>query len=171
MNAMRIMGATAAAALMLAGCSSGTDAPVVSEAGGGATSSATASGGGTMDSGAGTMLETAQTDLGTIVVDGDGMTVYQFDSDTQGSGSSTCTGGCLTNWPPVPAGSDVAAEAGNGITGELGSITGTDGAPQLTLNGWPLYYFAGDSAAGDVNGQAVSNVWWVLTPAGEPIRG
>jgi predicted lipoprotein with Yx(FWY)xxD motif len=41
----------------------------------------------------------------------------------------------------------------------------------VTLNGWPLYYFAGDSAAGDTNGQGVNDVWWVLTPAGEKIGG
>jgi predicted lipoprotein with Yx(FWY)xxD motif len=57
------------------------------------------------------------------------------------------------------------------VTGEIGTITGVDGATQLTLNGWPLYYFAGDSAPGDTNGQGVNGVWWVLTPAGEKIGG
>ncbi|WP_249295848.1 hypothetical protein [Agrococcus sp. Marseille-Q4369] len=52
-------------------------------------------------------------------------------------------------------------------TGELGTIVGVDGATQVTLNGWPLYDFAGDSAAGDVAGQGVNDVWWVLSPAGE----
>lgn len=113
-------------------------------------------------------LTTAETDLGTIVVDGEGMTVYQFDQDEQGSGSSTCTGACLQNWPPVPGDGSVGTE---GLTGEVGTITGTDGAPQLTLNGWPLYYFAGDEQPGDTTGQGVQDVWWVMTPAGEPIRG
>ncbi|GAB3163198.1 hypothetical protein GCM10027059_17240 [Myceligenerans halotolerans] len=112
-------------------------------------------------------LATADTDLGTIVVDGEGMTVYQFDSDTQGSGESTCTGDCLAAWPPVPGGDDAQVE---GVTGEVGTITGTDGEPQLTLDGWPLYYFASDTAPGDTMGQAVNDVWWVLTPEGEPVR-
>jgi len=59
----------------------------------------------------------------------------------------------------------------DGITGMVGTITGIDGEPQLTLNGWPLYYFAGDAAPGDTNGQGVGGVWWVLTPAGELITG
>ncbi|WP_052848181.1 hypothetical protein [Streptomyces avicenniae] len=116
---------------------------------------------------AGTALATADTALGTIVVDGEGRTLYQFDTDTQGGDASTCEGQCADNWPAVPAEGTPELD---GVTGEVGTITGIDGEPQLTLDGWPLYYFAGDEAAGDTNGQAVGGVWWVLTPAGEPIR-
>ncbi len=112
-------------------------------------------------------LGTADTALGTIVVDGKGMAVYEFDTDTQGGASSTCAGACATNWPAVPGGA--SAPTLDGVTGTVGTITGVDGQPQLTLNGWPLYYFAGDAAAGDTNGQGVGGVWWVLTPAGDPI--
>jgi predicted lipoprotein with Yx(FWY)xxD motif len=112
-------------------------------------------------------LTTAENDLGTIVVDGEGMVIYQFDSDTQGEGVSTCEGQCLDAWPPVHGDASVSVE---GITGEIGSITGVDGEPQLTLNGWPLYYFAGDTEPGMTEGQGVNEVWWVLTPEGEPIR-
>ncbi|WP_157155672.1 MULTISPECIES: hypothetical protein [unclassified Diaminobutyricimonas] len=112
------------------------------------------------------VLMTAESDeYGEIVVDAEGMTVYMFDQDTQDSGTSTCEGMCLTNWPPVTAeGDDPEVE---GVTGEVGTITATDGSTQLTLNGWPLYYYAGDTAAGDTNGQGVNEVWWVLDPAGE----
>lgn len=116
----------------------------------------------------GVALATTESALGTIVVDGDGMIVYQFDNDTQGADSSTCTGQCATNWPAVP-GSD--APELTGITGTVGTITGVDGQPQLTLNGWPLYYYAGDANPGDTAGQGVGGVWWVLSPAGEPITG
>jgi len=115
----------------------------------------------------GPSLATADTAAGTIVVDGNGLAVYQFDNDTQGSGESSCSGGCLGTWPAVPGG-DAAPEL-DGVTGTVATITGTDGNPQLTLNGWPLYYYAADSAAGDINGQGVGGVWWVVTPAGEPI--
>lgn len=117
----------------------------------------------------GAVLMTADSSLGEIVVDGEGLTVYMFDSDTQGSGTSTCEGECATNWPAVTTDSD--APEVEGVTGEVGTITGVDGATQVTLNGWPLYYFAGDSAAGDTNGQGVNDVWWVLTPAGEKVGG
>src|SRR5690606_7224168 len=112
-------------------------------------------------------LGTASTPLGTIVVDAAGMTVYQFDDDTQGGDASACTGACAATWPAV------AGDAGDveidGITGEVGTITGIAGEPQLTLNGWPLYTYAGDSEPGDVSGQGVNGIWWVLSPAGERI--
>ncbi|GAA1198222.1 COG4315 family predicted lipoprotein [Prauserella alba] len=112
-------------------------------------------------------LRTADTRLGTIVVDDDGMVLYQFDSDDRGSGTSTCEGQCAQNWPSVPGGETPDVD---GVSGEVGTITGVDGRSQLTLNGWPLYYYAGDQAPGDLSGQGVGDVWWVLTPEGEPIR-
>ena len=116
----------------------------------------------------GAELMTADSEIGEIVVDADGMTVYMFDSDTQGSGTSTCEGACATNWPAVTTDSE-EAPAVEGVTGEVGTMTGVDGETQLTLNGWPLYYFAGDSAPGDTNGQGQGGIWWVLDPAGEKI--
>ncbi|MBL0886267.1 hypothetical protein HGK34_08290 [Myceligenerans sp. I2] len=162
--------AAPALALMfvLAGCSGGSDTG--GDTGGyGAPAEESDSGDAGMDDGgmAAASLGVADTDLGTIVTDGDGMTVYQFDSDTQGSGESTCAGECLAAWPPVHGGDDVQAD---GVTGEIGTITGSDGEPQLTLDGWPLYYFASDTQPGDTMGQGVKGVWWVVTPQGEPVR-
>ncbi len=117
--------------------------------------------------GAAVGLATADSEFGKIVVDSEGMTIYQYDKDEAGSGTSTCTGQCAQKWPAVPGGEDADLD---GITGTVDTITGVDGSPQLTLNGWPLYYFADDTAPGDVAGQGVGQVWWVLTPAGEPIR-
>ncbi|WP_395242645.1 hypothetical protein ACGGZK_10670 [Agromyces sp. MMS24-K17] len=160
------------ALLGLAGCSSGGSSDTATEDSdmSASTPAETEDGDeGADDDVAVTSLTTADSDLGTIVVDGDGMTVYQFDNDTQGTDTSACTGQCLDNWPPVYAGDELPSL--DGVTGELGEIDTPDGESQLTLNGWPLYYFAGDQAAGDVNGQGVSDVWWVLSPAGEPITG
>ncbi len=116
---------------------------------------------------AATSLATASTSIGTIVVDGKGMTVYEYGNDVQGGNSSSCTGQCASNWPAVPAGSGTPTL--QGVTGKVGTITGVDGKPQLTLNGWPLYYYVGDTAAGQTSGQGVGNIWWVLSPAGDPI--
>ncbi len=118
--------------------------------------------------GHGVGLMIASTSLGDIVTDSAGMTVYMYDADKQGSGKSICSGGCLSAWPPVPAGS--GAPELTGVTGEVGSITATDGTQQLTLNGWPLYYYASDAAAGDINGQGSGGVWWVLDASGNPVR-
>jgi predicted lipoprotein with Yx(FWY)xxD motif len=157
--------------LALAGCSSGTpgsdaSAPPASQNSDDMYSSEDQS---AAPEAAGALLMTADSSLGEIVVDGEGMTVYMFDNDTQGATSSACSGECASNWPAVTT--DSAELEVEGVTGEVGTITGVDGETQLTLNGWPLYYFAGDSAAGDVNGQGVNDVWWVLTAAGERMAG
>jgi predicted lipoprotein with Yx(FWY)xxD motif len=91
---------------------------------------------------------------GTLLVAGaNGMTVYTFSKDVANSGTSACTGGCLTKWPAltVPAGSTPAG--GSGVTGKLGTITrADDGSTQVTYNGLPLYFYSGDKAPGDANG-------------------
>ena len=154
--------AVAALAVGLAGCTSTTEPPPED------TSTATeAPDTGSTETDA--VLTTADSSLGEIVVDGEGLTVYMFDNDTQGGDASSCEGECAANWPAVPADSDEPVV--EGVTGEIGTITGIEGETQVTLNGWPLYYFAGDSAVGDTNGQGVNDVWWVLTPAGEKIGG
>ncbi len=113
-------------------------------------------------------LATAHTSFGTVVVDGHGMTVYRFDHDRQGAGTSACTGDCAGTWPAVIAGS--ATPAATGVSGALGAITRSDGRRQVTLDGWPLYTFSGDGAPGDVNGQGVAGIWWVVAPSGAEIR-
>jgi predicted lipoprotein with Yx(FWY)xxD motif len=113
-------------------------------------------------------LKTASSSEGTIVVDGKGMSVYFFTKDVKDSGTSACTGSCLTLWPPVTSTS--ATPSAEGISGTIGSITTPDGAKQLTLNGLPLYYYAQDKNPGDILGQGVSNVWYLSNPAGEMIK-
>ena len=109
---------------------------------------------------------TSSTDLGTILVDGQGMTLYLFTNDTQGSGQSTCEGDCLAAWPPLLG----DPQAGEGTDQALlGTFTRSDGTTQASYNGWPLYYWAQDSAPGDTTGQGVNEVWWVLDGNGEPI--
>lgn len=162
--------AIAALTLVLAACSSGdgsSQAPssqtAASEApaSAAAESEAPASGAATGDA---TVL-VAESDLGEILTDADGMTIYYFANDTEGT--SNCSGDCLENWPPVVV--DGEPTAGDGVDAELGTLD-MDGETWLTVNGFPAYYFAGDAAAGDVNGQAVGDVWWVFGPDGEPIE-
>jgi predicted lipoprotein with Yx(FWY)xxD motif len=108
----------------------------------------------------------ASSDLGDILTDADGMTIYFFASDTEGV--SNCEDDCLANWPPVEV--DGEPEGGEGVDADLGTIERSDGTVQLTVNGFPAYYFAGDAAAGDTNGQGVGDVWWVFGADGEPIE-
>ena len=108
---------------------------------------------------------TADSELGTILVDGEGLTLYMFVPDAQGP--STCEDDCLAAWPSFTG----PATAGEGVDESLlgTAVRADDGTEQVTYNGWPLYYYGQDSAAGDVNGQGVGDVWFVLDPAGEPI--
>ena len=105
--------------------------------------------------------------LGSYVTGKDGMALYLFTKDT--ATTSACTGECATNWPPltVAAASDVAA--GAGVSGAIGTITRADGTLQVTLAGHPLYYFANDAAAGDVNGQAIGGVWYLVAADGSAL--
>jgi predicted lipoprotein with Yx(FWY)xxD motif len=101
--------------------------------------------------------------LGSLLVDSQGMTLYLYTTDTPNK--SNCYGPCAVAWPPLlTAGAPIA---GSGVTASLlGTTTRTDGTTQVTYNGWPLYYFQTDKAAGDTTGENVQNVWFVITPAG-----
>ncbi|QKY21724.1 hypothetical protein B4589_008040 [Halolamina sp. CBA1230] len=107
-------------------------------------------------------------DLGELLVDSEGMTLYMFDQDAQGAGESSCTGGCAGNWPPLTVDGD--PEASDDVTAELSTFEREDGETQVAANGWPLYTFATDEEPGDANGQGANDVWWVLGPDGSPIR-
>jgi predicted lipoprotein with Yx(FWY)xxD motif len=103
--------------------------------------------------------------LGQIVTTGSGMTVYRYDADSANPSKSNCTGGCATAWPPVLA-SGSGTPSVSGLSGTVGEITRSDGSKQLTLDGWPLYTFAGDAGPGSVSGEGSGGTWWAVTPAG-----
>ena len=106
--------------------------------------------------------------LGSFLVDSKGMTLYLFTKDTANT-PSVCYDKCATAWPPLLV--TGAPVAGDGIdASKLGTSTRTDNTVQVTYNGWPLYYFAKDVAAGDVNGQDLGNVWFVVSAAGDVVQ-
>jgi predicted lipoprotein with Yx(FWY)xxD motif len=98
--------------------------------------------------------------VGSFLVDTQGRTLYTFKKDTPGM--SACAGVCLANWPLYYRES-VAAKGELKAT-DFGTITRADGQKQTTYKGMPLYYFSGDKAAGDTNGQGVKDVWYVAAP-------
>ncbi len=91
------------------------------------------------------------------------MTLYIYAKDT--NGTSTCTGQCAVNWPPltVTKGGQVTL-TGGGDSSKLETITRADGTTQVTYNNQPLYYFIKDKAPGDTTGQGVAGVWNVAKP-------
>lgn len=112
------------------------------------------------------VLAAGETSAGTHLTV-EGMTVYLFTQDPAG-GDSACTGGCLDAWPPLTADGD--AVAGDGVDESLvGTAPLPDGSQQVTYDGHRLYYYASDAAPGDVTGQGVGDVWFVVSPEGEPI--
>lgn len=112
-------------------------------------------------------VNVAGTSLGQVLVDAKGMTLYLFTKDA--NGESTCYDQCAQNWPPL-----IVAEKANAGTGADATMLGTtkrkDGSMQVTYKGMPLYYFAKDKAAGDVMGQGVGSVWYVLGANGDAIK-
>jgi predicted lipoprotein with Yx(FWY)xxD motif len=108
----------------------------------------------------------ADSSLGKIVVDANGMTLYAFMKDT--GGTSSCSGACAKAWPPATATGTPAA--GTGISATLTTLTRDDGTKQLKLGDWPLYRFAGDAAKGDVNGQGSAGSWYVVGADGAPVK-
>ncbi|MDK1473320.1 SCO0930 family lipoprotein [Streptomyces sp. 549] len=103
-------------------------------------------------------------DLGGVVTDSAGWTLYRFEEDTADPAKSNCDGDCATAWPPVPAEDASAAE---GIDAKLlGKVTRTDGKEQLTLGGWPVYRYAKDVAPGDTKGHGVGGTWNALAANG-----
>lgn len=110
-------------------------------------------------------LSMADSSLGSILVDGNGMTLYMFTKDS--ANTSNCTGQCLAAWPPLIG----QPTAGDGVDdSKLGSFQRADGSTQATYNGWPLYYWQADTKPGDVTGQNVNSVWFVLDRDGDPVK-
>ncbi|USZ73313.1 COG4315 family predicted lipoprotein [Natronosalvus halobius] len=107
-------------------------------------------------------------DLGDILVGPEGLTLYNFDQDTQDEMASTCYEGCAEAWPPLTV--EGEPTTGDGVSATLTTFERDDGETQVATDGWPLYYFASDEEPGDVNGQGVNDVWWVLAPDGTPVR-
>lgn len=114
-------------------------------------------------------IDSTQGSDGTYLIDGDGRSVYLWVAD-QG-GTSTCSGSCASAWPPVTTTGQATAN-GDAVADEIGTVSRSDGSTQVTYHGHPLYYFTGDNAPGDTNGQGSDGFgakWWLVTPSGDAI--
>ena len=102
--------------------------------------------------------------VGSYLADAKGMTLYWFMKDSPGK--SACAGPCVEKWPIYFR---ETVKAGEGLKGgDFGTITREDGKKQSTFRGYPLYYWAGDKAKGDTNGQGMNKVWYAIDPAAFP---
>jgi predicted lipoprotein with Yx(FWY)xxD motif len=107
--------------------------------------------------------------LGSYLVGEDGRTLYLFSHDT--SGKSTCNTSCAANWPPFTLEDGDTIKAGSGVTGTISTIKRDDGTTQVAINGMPLYYFAGDTGKGQINGQGIGGAWYAAGVDGKPVTG
>lgn len=136
-----------------------------SSPGGGSSPTAGSSPGG----GARASVTTRHTSLGTVLATSAGRTIYLLTSDK--NGHPTCTGACLGVWPPVIVTGTPSAPSG--VSATLAAVS-TSGGRQLTVDGRPAYTYAGDSGAGQVNGEGIASfggIWYALAPNGNPIKG
>jgi predicted lipoprotein with Yx(FWY)xxD motif len=141
--------------LSLTGCTSNNATP---------SPSPTASSSASTSKASSATLNTAITELGEILVGANGMTVYYFTQDQKDSGVSSCIDQCLVNWPPVLV--DNEATISSDVTAKIGTIPAANGKKQVTVDGLPIYYWAKDKKPGEVTGQGVGNVWYVIAPDG-----
>jgi predicted lipoprotein with Yx(FWY)xxD motif len=176
------LGAVAVAGLLLAACSalgSGSGGGAADDYGSGAGgNSSDASkgsddgygGGSGNDSGgeaakAGA-IKVANSDYGKILTDADGRALYAFSKDV--GGQSSCNASCEENWPPLLAD---GKPSGNGVdSAKLKTVSREDGSKQIVIGKWPLYYFAGDTAPSDTQGQGMNGVWWLVSPDGKLVK-
>jgi predicted lipoprotein with Yx(FWY)xxD motif len=155
--------AVLASAALLAGCSSSnksSNSPVPGTATpGGAPASASVHG----------VLGTLRTPFGTVLTDSAGRTIYRFAPDRPGV--STCSGSCLQYWPAVLAPA-VPTTSAPGISAPIGNLKRSDGTRQLTVAGYPVYTYVGDSHPGMTAGQGVNTsggLWWVISVNGTAV--
>jgi predicted lipoprotein with Yx(FWY)xxD motif len=109
--------------------------------------------------------------LGKILVDSQGRTLYLFRRDS--GTTSACTGACASAWPPLRATGTPTIGGGTNAS-MVGTIVRSDGMPQVTYNGHPLYRFASDQKPGDTNGEGVTAFgggWYAVSPAGNQVSG
>jgi predicted lipoprotein with Yx(FWY)xxD motif len=156
--------AVALAALVAAGCggSDSSDSTAAATTSTPTTTAASTGGGG----GPATIDVADNPDLGKILTDADGNTVYLFERDE--NGTSTCSGECAAQWPPVTTSG--SPKAGSGADESLiGTVKRDDGGEQVTYDDHPLYRYAGDTKPGDTNGNELELFgaeWYAMRPDG-----
>ena len=115
-------------------------------------------------------VNAAKSKLGTILVDSRGRTLYLYMFDTNGSSSCTNVGSCFETWPPLMA--TGTPHAGHGVDPILLGIVHRirPAGRQVTYNGHPLYRYSQDKKPGQMKGQALFSLWYVVSAAGAPIK-
>jgi predicted lipoprotein with Yx(FWY)xxD motif len=108
-------------------------------------------------------------DYGKVLATSGGLTLYHYTDETRGK--VDCKGACAKLWPPLLVKAGAKPTAGAGLTAsKLGTLRRPDGGTQVTYNGLGLYRYAPDRKAGDVKGQGLFKVWFVIAPSGKIVK-
>ena len=176
------LGLLAVLAIAVAGCGSGDSTSGGAYGGGGESTSETSSGSAYGGKGGGSETKPAASaesggdgivaaakvgDLGTVLVDSQGLTLYDFHKDK--GGKSSCYGACAAAWPPLLTEGNPQAQ-GAAERSKLGTTNRSDGTVQVTYAGWPLYTYVGDQGPGEANGNDIDQFgaeWYTLQPNGQ----
>ncbi|TWF74435.1 putative lipoprotein with Yx(FWY)xxD motif [Pseudonocardia hierapolitana] len=166
MGSRTIAGAAALLTLVLAaGCGQGSAAPPVPPPAAGEPAAPTAE---PLSRPGPVALALARTSLGETLTS-DGRTLYRFEADSAAPPRSICENDCLAVWPPVLSdGSPITLDGAVDRT-LVGTMQRADGTSQVTLAGWPLYWFVDDKAPGDVTGDGVGGNWSAVGKDGKPL--
>jgi predicted lipoprotein with Yx(FWY)xxD motif len=150
---------SAIAAIALSACSSGTEVPAITARTPAAPVTA-------LERPQGTVVSASSTaQLGTVVVDGLGFTLYRFDGDSAQPPAATCDGQCAETWQPVVASDPLRLE---GVDEEaVGTVQRPDGQGQLTIGGWPVYTHSADARPGTAEGHGAEGRWFAIAPDGD----
>jgi predicted lipoprotein with Yx(FWY)xxD motif len=109
---------------------------------------------------------TSNPSVGQYVSDGAGRSLYRFDKDTADPSASNCSGQCAVTWPPLTVARGQSIYVAGVDPQRVGFIERADGACQVTIGGWPVYYFSKDQKPGDLLGQGVGGTWFAVAPSG-----
>jgi predicted lipoprotein with Yx(FWY)xxD motif len=170
LHAPHLLALGAAGMLVLAACGSSGSG---SAATGGSSSSSQTSASGASNA-AITVAAASVPGMGTVLVNGNGRTLYLLTSEKGGTLTCTDDNGCTKVWPDteLPSGTTQPI-AGSGIdASKLSTIKAASGNLYITYAGWPLYTYSGDTGPGQAKGQGIvsfGGTWWVLSPAGTPM--
>ena len=149
-----------AVALAVTACGNGSAGGAYGTPAGGSTTGSTTGASQATPASPSTALKTETTRAGTVLASSSGLTLYYYAEDKPNRGASACTGACATAWPPLAA--PVTAPAGVHLPGPLGLITRAGGARQVTINGFPVYRYAGDKSPGQAAGNGIEGSWHVI---------
>lgn len=165
-NWLLAAGLTAGTAITVAACGSSSSGNAA-----GAPSSSTPAG--AASAATATISTKSVHGVGTVLVNGQGQTLYMLTSERGGKNTCTQANGCTQAWPETLLSNGATAKAGSGVQPSLlGMVKDTSGHLEVTYNHWRLYTFSGDSGPGVAKGQGLMSfggTWYVLNGSGHPV--